>query len=763
MTCGMVQTSFADTSDNGEYVYLHDPAVPYQYRSPHRYAYVENGAKHEYYASAIYRLLSGENNSVLNLGYCCDLQTSAQPEDNVDYYYRRVNLEDASYYSAAEARQIRRVLTEGFWINSEDVDNPEVDLTSLKERVKEHTGEDVSTLTNAEAMSATQAAVWHYSNANDEVTDFNVYIGSLSAVLSGNSSTVKDKKTVNATEYTEGSTAIFREDTNKNINAVFKYLIRSDAEGVEPSGAIWDFENDGYYVTAKESRNGVSYDITASFKMTGDKDGTSGLNLKVTPVMKNEGTEAVAPVKKTLSELTENDGVYSVKFEDVSAEQVNNISKLKFEIYGVQEVANDAYFYESKKDSSGKYLAQCFVGLSSGETKVHREWELNLSSVENSLELIKYDKDSAVKAETEEEKDALLKKGMIEVEDGTFAAYAFPVAGAKFELYAKVGEAEEGVLVGTATTGTNGKISWSVLAEAENVSFYCKEVEAPKGYILPDGDIVYNLSSDSARRYISNCHDTGSLTVEKTVKEASADEHFNFRIEIDLTEADAYDRLTDDEKRISEDEISWTGVSEEDAHHEVSWDEEGGVLTAVVKVADGESIEIKSLPVGAECMVTELDKDGNSVSEESDGSGKVSYESGVYKSADISQTVIIVKDSDDEGRIADKEVSFVNTWESKSNNENGDDGNGGGSGDNGGDNGNDDGTTDNDGDNGNGDIGGKDDNAGSGGSDGSDGSSGETDGIIQTGDSSSLAFWTMTMLLSASALLGFAFVQLKRK
>lgn len=426
MTGVMLQTSFADTSaDNGPqgaYIYLHDPDVPYQYRSPHRYSYKEFGVEHNYYAPAIYRLLSGAGGNVLSLGYCCDLQTAAQPEDNVNYYYRRVNLEDAGYYSAKNARQIRRVLSEGFWVEPEDADNPQTDLSALIQNVESRSGGeiDIDGLTSAEAMSATQAAVWYYSNANDEVTDFTPYTRTLHAAMGGNATAVMDKTTVDAAGPTDMSVVVKDADTEKRINAVYDYLTRADAEGKAPETVIWDFEDEGYYVSAQKGADGVSFEVTAKFKMTGAQDGKDDLALTVAPVMKEDADAgSIAPFTKKLSGLDDENGIYTIEFKGISREQLESLENLEFVIDGTQEVEHDAYFYESQKDENGSYLAQCFVGLASGTTAVHREWTLELSTAENLLELIKYDEDSVV---TEADPD--------KIEDGQFVKYASSDAAA---------------------------------------------------------------------------------------------------------------------------------------------------------------------------------------------------------------------------------------------------------------------------------------------------------------------------------------------
>lgn len=238
--------------------------------------------------------------------------------------------------------------------------------------------------------------------------------------MGGNATAVMDKTTVDAAGPTDMSVVVKDADTEKRINAVYDYLTRADAEGKAPETVIWDFEDEGYYVSAQKGADGVSFEVTAKFKMTGAQDGKDDLALTVAPVMKEDADAgSIAPFTKKLSGLDDENGIYTIEFKGISREQLESLENLEFVIDGTQEVEHDAYFYESQKDENGSYLAQCFVGLASGTTAVHREWTLELSTAENLLELIKYDEDSVV---TEADPD--------KIEDGQFVKYASSDAAA---------------------------------------------------------------------------------------------------------------------------------------------------------------------------------------------------------------------------------------------------------------------------------------------------------------------------------------------
>jgi len=107
--------------------------------------------------------------------YCADLVTGAE----LGYSYNIENLEDATYYSDAEAAMIRTVAGNGYWGVKDDPATPEAEFGSL-EAMKEmmrnakdengnaiFTEDDIDNLTDGAALTATQFAIWTFSNKNN--------------------------------------------------------------------------------------------------------------------------------------------------------------------------------------------------------------------------------------------------------------------------------------------------------------------------------------------------------------------------------------------------------------------------------------------------------------------------------------------------------------------------------------------------------------------------------------------------------------------
>ena len=112
-------TAYADqkvTENNNitdPYIYKIDSQYTYQYRSPHRCGVIIDGKQINTLITAMYRLENTVNKNY-EMGYCCDLYTSINTE-NSDIVYKRMNIEDAGYYSKENAGHIRAILKKGYW------------------------------------------------------------------------------------------------------------------------------------------------------------------------------------------------------------------------------------------------------------------------------------------------------------------------------------------------------------------------------------------------------------------------------------------------------------------------------------------------------------------------------------------------------------------------------------------------------------------------------------------------------------------------
>ncbi len=108
------------------------------------------------------KYVHGESNYFV--AYCCDVNTPLKYTTD----YKRVNLEDSSYYGPEAARHIRAILQDAY---------PFVTMDEMKASLKAG-GLDpdfVDSLTRADMISAVQMAIWAYSNSIDLTEDYGYF------------------------------------------------------------------------------------------------------------------------------------------------------------------------------------------------------------------------------------------------------------------------------------------------------------------------------------------------------------------------------------------------------------------------------------------------------------------------------------------------------------------------------------------------------------------------------------------------------------
>ena len=125
------------------------------------YVYRYNGSSWGNLSNGIYILQDDAGNTFF--GYCVDLATNA----NRGMVYEIGNIEDQSYYqgsSVADAEaHIRAIALNGFWGTASGTGS----ITEIRRMLVEEHGwsaERAATLTEGQALTATQAAIWNYGN-----------------------------------------------------------------------------------------------------------------------------------------------------------------------------------------------------------------------------------------------------------------------------------------------------------------------------------------------------------------------------------------------------------------------------------------------------------------------------------------------------------------------------------------------------------------------------------------------------------------------
>lgn len=533
----------APAQDTNPYVFVHDAATPYWHRSPHR---INNGT-----TPAMYQLVSGNLSLPV---YCCDIETSIKPGTA----YKRINLEDAGYYTADSAAHIRFILANGFWAGRDN-------LSSLEASA------GVTGLTAAEALTATQAAIW--ANANvQSISD--VYWGTSAVSTSG----IRDTSAVNPAESAS-------EESDARITAVYNYLCQGTMQN---TSTVAGFTGQQVVLTIASSLD--TYDVTIKFGLKGTFYDAG--SLKLNAELKN-GAGTVASAEYDLlgaGALTaDGDGLYSVTFKDIAAQDLAG-ADISLKINGSQYVQDGIYFYEPQ---GGRSTAQCFVGYGAGETPIYAESSTAVEVGQQSLSLQKVD--GSILAEGE----------------------AVPMEGVEFDLYVQIGDNPAVKYPGleTARTDSSGNLSWSGLVEAANVTYYYKE-NVPAGYHTVDaaGNKVnaMGLLDSTVPVLVQNCHDLGNLSITKQTPNLPADSvnaerSYSFKLTLDYNRA-----------QLLQNSHEWPTVEVLEQEYadldEVVLEKEStGIMSAVISLKAGETISLEGIPAGAVYTITELDADGKAM------------------------------------------------------------------------------------------------------------------------------------------------------
>lgn len=392
--------------------------------------------------------------------YCCDFLYRIK----ADTRYRRLNLEDCTYfpapYAEAMAGHIRGIFRHGYWPDWTEADTAAAAAAAnewlmgyeggtllrpdtgaplpgdAEEPVVEWvTGEDgtrtpvppICDFTADDAFLATQLAIWGFANTE-----------------------------------AEGYWLQFRGggggELSQNVRAFRKYLLHQSAAPLTPEELL--FSDDCFTTSTAAITTGVSeeegiivaYDIDLFFRLAGSIDDADDLLLTA-------AAGSGEPRALSLHDLTpEESGYYRLSFTGVSPEDA--AQGIHLTLTG-RQMAEGVYFYEAlaPDEDDTRSASQNLVGRATGMTPVRAE--------------------TTVAVEPEVYTGALRKV------DGSGQSPA-PLAGAVFDLYVLLEETYVPLRRGLVTDA-DGCITVDTLSEG--YEYYLKETAAPEGF-LPCGDYV---------------------------------------------------------------------------------------------------------------------------------------------------------------------------------------------------------------------------------------------------------------------------------
>ena len=394
------------------------------------------------------KLAEGGQGAYASIGvYCVDAVTDGVP----GYSYRRVNLEDSSYFPETTAGRLRSIILASF--------PHQQDMAALAAQVNawdDANGNryaDVAELNPSEAISATQSVIWTLTN--DGKLGSPVYAGY-------DPKGFPDEQIV----YPESMDYTVSDYTENNINALAAYLnalaptaprdpVVTDAAFGDASLAYAKAEDGSYTATVKAT-------VTASLD--------AGDDLTVTALCGGKVSEGQA--------LKDGTNAYTFIFEGLTGEEAFTVN-----IDGWQD-ASDVFFFDPL---NGREASQSMAGYDSSSLPVHAETTLaprilNLDKVGKVTTVMKNEDGT----ETEQVRDVPLANIGFEIyfvgtmEDfvnGRIALENAPqVSAGELEAYVN-GKTP----IAAVTTGEDGKASYHFTLNGQPDGIYIvKELHNPQ-------------------------------------------------------------------------------------------------------------------------------------------------------------------------------------------------------------------------------------------------------------------------------------------
>ena len=321
-------------------------------------------------------LVDSEGNTITT--YCADVTTPTEKS----FGYNVENLEDATYYDEEAAKMIRTIAKNGYWGTESD----EGSLEYMKQEMLKSgkfTAEELESLTDGVALTATQMAIWSCSNKMSGVEFINAH-------------------------YSNWGTGNVPEDKEDEVKLMFKlydYLMNLAPTEVKGTTADTIINADNFIKDmeltvvkkAEDHENNKDKDKTndayvtnLTFALVVEIDENNGDQLKVSivngkgePVLGPDGKPIVGRIAGELQEgevlLTNNNGNYC--FENIT--MVEGDSTFKLNLEGIQNLEQGVYLYSSEvrvdEESGEGVSSQTLVGLAGGKRGVNVTMDLTFS------------------------------------------------------------------------------------------------------------------------------------------------------------------------------------------------------------------------------------------------------------------------------------------------------------------------------------------------------------------------------------------------
>ena len=345
-----------------------DSDLPYQWKGEYglESSYRVNGGGYNTWLAHQFVLEDEEGNRYYT--YCADFQTGAES----GWKYAMENVEDAAYYDDEAAKHIRAIAYEGYWGTSDGIGSLENLKKNLLKKLNDGenvcnlTAEEINALTDGQALTATQAAIWKYGNCdpNNRVDDDAI---SVIKYLGGSDN---------------NSFALASDPAKSTIQKLYNYLIAQTKDPTPRTTLLDEKTIQGAKARVASKNTDGTYNVSLDFV------------LAVTPNTKNDGLvikvyqgdEVIGT--KNLSDLskTSENGTYTI-----DGLKLSNGANVELRLEGTHQLDTGVYLYSSevRSENGEKKTAQTFVGIASGTQKVDLRVMVNLAITDPVAKIIR--------------------------------------------------------------------------------------------------------------------------------------------------------------------------------------------------------------------------------------------------------------------------------------------------------------------------------------------------------------------------------------
>ena len=420
------------TDENGEIVYENGFPVVDMEKSVFVKG-LQGKAQEGLVLSATQFALKHENGEYF-YAYCMDASTGASPEYNKWYNIR--NLEDAvisdensdGYLTSEEAGKIRAIATKGYWGTEEgqgSVDSLKAMLAAAYEGKDAEANainlrypgsntayeydifELIDGLTEAEALAATQAAIWTDANNGDVTHNQGGYGGMVTdGYVIGVLSALKCYNGLYVSSFLNEFRPEKDHDSDARMQALYQLLLSLEPEdapdtttNVIPSedvitdvGLVIHDKSEGKAENEDDNTDNDVYDTDVTFSLAFvpdaendsllvyliegyDEEGKPivAMGADEKPIVRRLGKSAEDDAEKGIETITAVDGVYTLTGLQLG-ENAEHTYDIRLE--GTQYLENGVYIYQAH---GGRNESQTLVGLANGSQTVTSTTSLSLT------------------------------------------------------------------------------------------------------------------------------------------------------------------------------------------------------------------------------------------------------------------------------------------------------------------------------------------------------------------------------------------------